>query len=304
MHFEVTILGSGAGLPTLQRHASAQVVNVRENYFLVDCGESTQLQLRKYNIRYQRIDHIFISHMHGDHYLGLPGLLFSMHMLGRTRALNLYAHKPILEVIKVICDSSDTRLQFTINFTELSQDGQHLLFENKAVAVYSFPMKHRIDCCGFLFKEKSRGRHIKKEVTEYYKVPNHQMLSIKEGNDFVAEDGTVIPNEKLTSPADKPLTYACCSDTRYDESLLEYVQDADLIYHEATFANDKKDRARETMHSTAEQAATLAKKAGAGQLIISHFSARYREEELILQEARNVFANTIAAYDGLCVRLY
>jgi ribonuclease Z len=304
MHFETTILGCGAGLPTLQRHASSQVVNVRENYFLVDCGESTQLQMRKYGIRYQRIDHIFISHLHGDHYLGLPGLLLSMNMLGRNKPIHVYAHARLKEVIELNCKVSDTRLQFALHFHELKDDGMHLLFENKAVEVYSFPMKHRVPCCGFLFKEKQRLRHINKVAAEKHSVPALWMTRLKEGQDFITEDGTVIKNEVLTTSADKSYSYACCSDTRYHEPLIEFIQGVDLLYHEATFTQDKADRATETMHTTAQDAARLAKKAGVGKLIITHFSARYRNEDELLKEARQVFENTVAARDGLVVRLY
>jgi ribonuclease Z len=304
MHFEITILGCGAGLPTLQRHASAQVINIRENYLLVDCGESTQLQMRKYGIRYQRIDHIFISHLHGDHYLGLPGLLFSMHLLGRTRALNIYAHAKLMDIIKLNCEVSETRLQFKINFHELNNEVQNLLFENKSFQVYSFPLKHRIACCGFIFKEKIRSRHINKARVNKYNIPTTWMQRLKDGEDYVSESGEIIPNKELTTKPDKVFSYAYCSDTKYSESLLEYIKDADALYHEATFANDKKDRAKDTYHSTAEQAAKLAKLAGVQKLIIGHFSARYRNENELLHEAIQVFKNTVTASDGLVIQLY
>ncbi len=296
--FELTILGSSSATPTSTRNPTSQFLTISDRYMLIDCGEGTQMQLRRYKIKFQRIDHIFISHLHGDHYLGLPGLLASMHLLGRTKPLNLYAPPELQEILEVQHKHSETFLQFPIKFHALSFDKGRLLFEDERLRVDSIVLNHRIPCCGFLFREKEMPRKIKAEALKKYNIPLKNINGIKEGNDFKTGDGTVIPNAEITLDPPDPRSYAYCSDTIYDESLIEKLRGADLLYHEATFMNDMKERAKETYHSTASQAGTIAKRSKVKKLIIGHFSARYNDLDGLLSEARTVFKDTELALEG------
>lgn len=304
MHFDVTILGSGSSMPSLSRGSAAQLVNVRENFFMIDCGEGTQIQLRKFSVKIQRLNHIFISHLHGDHYLGLIGLISSLHLLGRTNELNIYAHEDLRSIIDQHLKVSQTYLKYKLNFHPLKYEGKNLLFENKAVSVYSFPLKHRIPCCGFLFREKDKKLPLNKEKIKEYNIPLHYMNRLKDGEDYQSEEGFVIPNYVLTLERPKSYSYAYCSDTIYNESLVEHIQGTDVIYHESTFLNDLKDRAKETFHSTAGQAATIARMAGVNRLILGHFSVRYRNVNDFQTEAMQIFPSTEIAEDGKVFRLY
>lgn len=301
--FEVTVLGCSSALPTAQRHSTAQLINLAERYFLVDCGEGTQMQLRRYHFRIQRINHIFISHLHGDHYFGLVGLLSSMHLLGRTAVLHLYHPPGLKEIIELQLMHSGTALAYTIDYHEHVLDGPHVLFEDNLVEVTGFPLNHRIPCCGFIFREKQRVFSIIKEKADAYKIPVSQMHALKSGQDAVLPDGTVIANHLVTRPPQRRRSYAFCSDTCYDTSVVEQVKGVDLLYHEATFGEELVERARITFHSTAKEAATVALQAGVQKLMIGHFSARYNDTEPLLAEARLVFENTIAASDGLTCKL-
>ncbi len=303
MKFELTILGCGSALPTLRRSPTAQFLNIREHYFLIDCGEGTQLQLRKYKVKFQKINHIFISHLHGDHYLGLVGLLSSMHLLGRTAPLHIYAPKGLQEIIEVQLKYSETELRYAIVYMELEQ-GEMLIFEDEQLTVTTIPLQHRIACNGFLFKEKPKLRKMRKEKIVQYDLPHYAIPAIKEGEDYTDANGRVIANEELTLPPDKSYAYAYCSDTAYSPAIVPQVQGVDLLYHEATFLSELADRARSTMHSTAAEAATIALKAGAKQLLVGHYSARYHSLEGFLAEARDVFENTHLAEEGKVFRVY
>lgn len=299
MKFELTILGSSSATPTSNRNPSAQVLNVLERFFLIDCGEGTQMQLRKFKIKFQRINHIFISHLHGDHYLGLMGLLLSMHLLGRQNELHLYAPAPLKEIIDIQLKYSETCLNFPLIFHPLNFQSKTLLFEDDLVKVSSFPLYHRIPTCGFLFEEKpKKSKRIIKEKIKQYEIGIADIQNIQLGNDFVTKEGIIIPNSELTYPEANLRKYAYCSDTRFNEKLLEYVAEVDLLYHEATFMHQLLDRAEATFHTTAKEAGIFASKAKVKQLIIGHFSARYKDLDILLNEALAEFSNTFLAQEG------
>jgi len=297
-NFELTILGCSSATPTSKRNPTAQLLNIAERFFLIDCGEATQIQLRKFKIKFQRINHIFISHLHGDHYLGLPGLLSSMHLLGRTNELHLFCPAELQEIIEVQFKHSQSYLNFKIIYHPHQYINNDLIFEDERVEVRTIVLSHRIPCCGFVFSEKQLLANISKEIIEKYDLPVEKILSVKMGADYVSPSGEVIPNEKLIVRKLTPRKYAYCSDTIYDERIIEYIQHADLLYHEATFLNEMAARAKETFHTTALQAAEIAKKAEVKKLIIGHYSARYKDLQPLLDEAQSVFKNTILAVEG------
>jgi ribonuclease Z len=300
--FEIHVLGSSAATPTSLRHTTAQAMRFHSKWYLLDCAEGTQMQMRRMKIPMMRIHQIFISHLHGDHYLGLPGLLFSMHLLGRKVPLHVYSPPGLREVIEVQFRVSGLVPQFETVFHEVVSGGERV-FEDANLVVESLEMEHRIPCFGFLFREKPMDRNIKKDSISRYGIPVRQMPGIKEGEDLLMPDGTFVPNAEITTGPPRARSYAFCSDTAYTEKFLPQVQGADLLYHEATFLQDKADIAKEKTHSTTIEAATLAKKAGAGQLMLGHYSARYKDMELFLQEAREVFPNTILAEEGQVVKV-
>lgn len=297
--FTVHILGCGSALPTLKHFASSQVVEVRGKLFMIDCGEGTQIQLRKTRISFTRIQAVFISHLHGDHCFGLIGMISTFGMLGRTSPLHIYAPAPLQgildEAIKLFCNG----LEFSIVFHAVDTTVHQTIYEDKSVIVESVPLNHRIPCCGFLFREKPGLPHIRRDMIDYYGIPLSQINNIKNGAGWTTPDGEEISSAQLTIPADKPRSYAYCSDTRYMPSLYKTVEGVDLLYHESTYDSSCEDRARLYYHSTAKQAATVARDAHAGKLLLGHFSARYDNEDGILQEARAIFPNSCLAYEGL-----
>jgi len=298
MVFEVSILGSSSATPIYQRHPTAHVLNIHERFFLVDCGEGTLIQLNRYKIKFHRINHIFISHLHGDHYLGLLGLLSTMHLQGRTIPIHLYCQEKLKEIIDIQLKHSETILRFPIHYHMLDTDTPAVIFEDDDIEISTIILNHRIPCTGFLFKEKPRLRKLQKEKLQKFKVPITAYQDLKNGMDFVDEYGKVHANSELTTDPRSPRSYAFCSDTCYDERILPHISEVDLLYHEATFLSDKEERAKETFHSTAAQAATIAKKANVKRLIIGHFSARYKNLYPLLDEAKEVFSETTLAMEG------
>lgn len=296
--FELLILGSSAATPTSTRNPTSQLLNIAERFFLIDCGEGTQMQLRKYKARFSSINHIFISHLHGDHFLGLPGFLASLHLLGRQKELTVYGPKELEEIIEVIHKHSETQLNYQLNFVHTNSKQKQLIFEDEKVEVYSIPLKHRIATTGFLFKEKPFPRNIDKFKLEKHNVSFAEIHKLKKGLDATDNNGNIIKNEQLTVPGPDTRSYAFCSDTKFFEELASQIKDVDLLYHESTFLDEKKDRAAQTFHSTAAQAATLAKLANAKKLLIGHFSARYDNLNLFLEEASPIFSNTHLAKEG------
>ncbi len=298
MPFELTILGSSSALPTSERYPTAQVLNVLERFFLIDCGEGTQIQIRRLKLRFAKITRIFISHLHGDHYFGLPGLISTYSLLGLKNDIHIHAPSDLERLIRPQIDHMKHGLNFNIHFYPLDFKAAHVIYADDKVEVTSFPVKHSIPTCGFLFKEKPRLANISKEAMNKYNIPVKCIQDIKNGADFILENGTVIPNHVLTIPACKPRSYAFCTDTKYYEPIIEHIKGADLLYHETTFADDKREFARKTFHTTTKEAATLAKKAGVAKLVIGHFSARYKDIDALVSEAREVFPETYAAHDG------
>ena len=294
----LTVLGTSSALPTSERFPSAHVLNAHERLFLIDCGEGTQMQLRKNRIRFGKINHIFISHLHGDHVFGLYGLLSTFSLLGRKDPLHLYAPENYNNILQSHLNDFDIHLSFEIDFTPLSGKKPVQILDDKYLTVTSFPLQHRVPAFGFLFGEKLAERNIIKERIEEYNIPTVRIAAIKKGADFVTQDGTVIKNEELTLPPSEPLSYAYCSDTRYFKRLASFVKGVNLLYHEATFDKSKDDLAMTTGHSTTLDAARTALNAGAGRLLIGHFSGRYRDISFLVDEARTIFPNTYAAIDG------
>jgi len=303
MIFEVSILGSSSATPIYQRHPTAQVLNIHERLFLMDCGEGTLIQLNRYRIKFHRINHIFISHLHGDHYLGIVGLLSTMHLQGRTMDMHLYGPEPLKEIIDIQLKYSETILRYPLHFHVLHADKPSVVLEDENIIIKTIILNHRIPCTGFLFSEKPGPRKLLKDKLSKHKVPLKFYQNLKNGEDYVSEGGSVIPNKELTADPKPARSYAFCSDTKYDESILPSIRNVDLLYHEATFLSDKAERAAETFHSTAADAARIAVRAGAKRLIIGHFSARYKNLYPLLEEARNIFPETTLAIEGDSFRI-
>jgi ribonuclease Z len=295
---KLTILGSSSALPTSERNPSAHVLCAHERFFLIDCGEGTQHQLRKNRIRFSKINHIFISHLHGDHVFGLYGLLSTLSLIGRKSAVHLYAPENFGAMLNSHLNDFDIHLNYEIDFIPLSGKDPIQILDDKYLTVTSFPLKHRIPAFGFLFREKRGDRNLIKESIAKYNIPIARMNSIKKGADFVPDNGIIIKNEDITLSPPEPLSYAYCSDTRFFKRLPTFVKGVSLLYHEATFGKDLGSLAKMTGHSTTEDAARTAVQAGAGALLIGHFSARYRETGKLLEEARALFPETYAAKDG------
>lgn len=299
MPFSVIILGSSSALPTSNRNLTAHLLDVDERFFLIDCGEGTQLQLRKYKAKLSRLNHIFLTHLHGDHVFGLPGLISTLNLLGRKNDLHIYSHPHLEKILNQYLSYFFAKLDFSIVYHPLNLASYQLIYEDNKLEVYSFPLKHRVPTCGFLFKEKQKLKNIRKEMIDYYHIPVKEIAGIKEGKNFTLEDGSVIPNNRLTIDPPATGSYAFCSDTAFLPEIVSYIKHVDLLYHEATFSEEDKDRAIETLHSTAKDAATIAQMAEVKKLIIGHFSARYKDITSLLQEARSIFPNTEAAEDGM-----
>ena len=302
--FELTILGTGSATPTLRRNPSAQVLNVRDKLFLIDCGEGTQIALRKNKIKFQRIETIFISHLHGDHYLGLQGLISTFSLLGRNKELHIYSPPGLEKLTELQFELSGSKSCYPIYFHELTKTSIETIFENDHLTVQAFPLKHRVPTYGFLFKEKKKLRHINGRVTKDLSIPHYAFDKLKKGEDFIHPDsGELFPYKELTLAADPSYSYAYCSDTAYFTALASIVKGVDLLYHESTFLHKDAKLAKKTMHSTAKQAATLAKKAEVKKLLLGHYSSRYPAIELLLDEAKLVFDNSILTNDGDNYRL-
>jgi ribonuclease Z len=298
MKFEVTILGSSSATPIFNRNPTSQVLNINERLYLIDCGEGTQQQMLRFDIKASRIDHIFISHLHGDHYLGLVGLLSSMHLNGRKKPLKLVCPIHLREIIDLQLKYSDTELQFPIEYIFTNAQQREVVINNNDVVVETIPLDHRIACTGFLFKEKKRLRKLLKEKIESLDISVAYYSVLKKGGDYTDEKGTVYKNESLTLDSAEPKTYAYCSDTMYNENYFAQITNATLLYHEATFLNDMLDRAVITHHTTALQAGEIALKTNAKKLLIGHFSARYKTLNELLDEAKINFPSTELAIEG------
>ena len=295
---KLTILGSSSALPTSERYPSAHVLSAHERLFLIDCGEGTQMQLRKSRIRLSKINHIFISHLHGDHIFGLYGLLSTFSLMGRKSPVHLYAPANYQAILLSHLNDFDIHLSYEIDFIPLSAKKPTLILDDKYLTVTTFPLQHRVSAFGFLFREKQHDRNIIKESIDKYQIPLVRIPAIKKGEDFLTSEGVIIKNEDITLSPDEPLSYAYCSDTKYFKKLATFVKGVKLLYHEATFDNSNNDLARITGHSTTFDAAKTALEAGAETLVIGHFSARYKDISCLVDEARTIFPRTFAAIDG------
>jgi len=301
---KVTILGCHSATPRENAHPTSQFLEMKGRHFLIDCGEGTQMQLRKYRLKFTKINHVFISHLHGDHFYGLIGFLSTLGILGRTKDLHIYGPKGLKEIITLQLRLTSSYNEYHIVFHELESKFSELIFEDEKVRVFTIPLKHRVYTNGFLFKEKIGDRKLNIEVVKQYKeieVCDYQNL--KNGKDFVLENGTVLVNEILTNAPTPPLSYAFCSDTKYKENITEIIKNVDLLYHESTFLEDRADLAKKTMHSTALEAAKIAKLAQVKKLIIGHYSSRYKDLSLFKKEAKTVFENVVLGEEGLSYEL-
>lgn len=290
--FKIHILGCGSALPTLHHYASAQIVELRGKQFMIDCGEGTQMQLRRSRIRFTKLSAVFITHLHGDHCFGLIGMISTFGLLGRTAKLDVYAPAALESMLQaqmqLFCHSFD----FEVAFHAVDTSKQQVVYEDRSLTVESIPLDHRIPCCGYLFKEKPTLPHIKRDMIDFYQIPTSQINNIKAGADWMTADGEVVANSRLVEAAEAPRSYAYCSDTRYIPTLHERIKGVTALYHESTYGEDNLQRAEKYFHSTARQAAMVARDAQAGQLLLGHFSSRYEDENVLLQEAKEVFENT------------
>jgi len=287
--FRVHILGCGSALPTTRHLPSMQVVECRGKLFMVDCGEGAQLQIRRSGLSFGKLGHIFISHLHGDHCFGLMGLISSVGLLGRTARLHVYAPRELQTMLEAQMNFFCRDLGYDVEFHPVDTTRQAVIYDDRSLSVETLPLEHRVPCCGFLFREKPSLPHIRRDMIDFYEIPTSQINNIKAGQGFTCADGTVVPHERLVTPADPPRSYAYCSDTRYMPALAERLQGVSTIYHESTYAADNMAMAEKYYHSTAAQAAMVARDACAGKLLLGHFSSRYTDENILLQEARQVF---------------
>ncbi len=298
MKFEVTILGSSSATPIFNRNPTGQALNINERLYLIDCGEGTQQQMLRFDVKASRIDHIFISHLHGDHYLGLVGLLSSLHLNGRKKPLKLYGPPQLKEIIDLQLIYSETTLQYPLEFIFTNAQNAEVILDNTDITVESVPLDHGIACTGFVFREKKRLRKLIKDKLDQLNIPVAYFSPLKKGADYIAPDGTLYKNDTLTLDSEEPKMYAYCSDTSSNEKYFGQISGATLLYHEATFLQNMLERANETHHTTALQAGEIALKTNAKKLLIGHFSARYKTLTELLDEARSVFPNTELAIEG------
>lgn len=297
MSLNLLILGSGSALPTLDSNQTAQVLETESELYLIDCGEGTQIELRRHRVRMQRINHIFISHLHGDHFFGLVGLLSTMHLLGRKKTISIHGPEGLEEIVRVQFRNAGSHLSYTMDFNTIKK-GDLLVHEDKYVKVKSLELNHRIKTFGFLFEEQPKPRKLIPKALEKYKVPNYARKGITQGEDYVDPEGNKVDNTLLSEDPDIPQRYAYCSDTAYHEPLIQGLKQVDLLYHEATFQEADRERAKTTYHSTAKDAARIANLAGVKKLLLGHFSNRYKTRQGFLKEARPIFPEAFIAEEG------
>ncbi len=297
MGLKLTILGCNSAKPTLQRFTTAQILSTDNSNFLIDCGEGAQLKIRQFKVKKSKIDQIFISHLHGDHFFGLPGIITSFNLGGRERPLTIFGPVGLQNFFNTLSEIGSFYLNFPVEIIELDHTIHQCIFEDDKIKVYAFPMKHRIPTTGFRFDEKDKPRKIIPEYIEKFKLSIEEIKRLKKGENIKRVNGVLLDCKTLTLEV-ATSSYAFCSDTLYDEDLLEYISGVNVLYHEATYLHDLKDKARERMHATALEAAQIAKKAKVGQLIIGHYSSRYTNIEPFRKEAQSIFQNTELADDG------
>lgn len=297
--FKVHILGCGSALPTLQHYASSQIVEFRDKCFMIDCGEGTQMQVRHTHIHFSKIQAVFISHIHGDHCFGLIGMISTFGMLGRTAPLHIYAPAELESILNAQVELFCTGLEYNIVFHAVDTTERVVVYEDRSLIVETIPLEHRVPCCGFIFREKPALPHIRRDMIDFYNIPISQINNIKAGAGWTTPDGDFVPHERLTVPADAPRSYAYCSDTRYLPHLHELIKGVSTLYHESTYAEDNIEKARIYHHSTAAQAAMVARDANVGKLLLGHYSSRYRDESVLLDEAKAIFPNSYLTNEKL-----
>jgi ribonuclease Z len=295
---KLTILGCYAATPRTFTNPTSQLLEIKNRFFLIDCGEGTQVQLRKNKIRFSKINHIFISHLHGDHFFGLVGLVSTFTLLNRATDLHIYGPKGLKEIIKLQLRLSNSWTNYGLHFHELESNESQVIYEDEKVTVKTIPLKHRIYTNGFLFQEKVDKRKLNLDAVQNFEIDTCYYQNIKNGKDIVMEDGRFIENSQLTFDPIPPKSYAFCSDTAYDESILPVLNDVDILYHESTFLQSEEKLAKKTLHSTAKEAATIALKANVKQLILGHYSTRYEDIKLFKEEAQTIFSEVLLADDG------
>lgn len=298
MSFKVTILGSGAALPTAQRNPTAQYIECNNRHLLIDCGEGTQMQMRKFGIKLQKISHILISHLHGDHYFGLVGLLSTMHLLGRDKGVTIYGPEQLEKIIRLQLEIAGNKIGFDLNFVHIQNQQRGIIFEDKCIEIYSFPLKHKIQTNGYLIKEKEKEYTLDSERFYADNLSIQFIHQFKKGLDVVDENGKTYFYKDYTLKPIPPKSYAFCSDTAYNENIIPSIKGCDVLYHEATFTEKELDRAKATLHSTAKQAAKIALKANVGKLLMGHLSARFKNDKQHLIEAKSIFENCSVVNDG------
>lgn len=303
MDFELNILGCGSAKPTTRHQPTSQILNVRGKFFMIDCGEGVQTQMQKMGLSMMNIGHIFISHNHGDHVFGLPGLIGTMDLLGRTSELHVHGPLQVGDFIGYLLKTFYTDIGYNVIFHPVDVHQHALVYEDRSITVHSIPLQHRLPTSGYLFREKPGLPHIRREMIDAFNIPISQINNIKAGASWTTEDGTIIPHERLTTPANPPRSYAYCSDTVYLPHLKDILNGVTLLYHEATYMHERAPRAEQTRHSTALQAAMQARDAKVEQLCIGHFSASLKDENALLSETQSVFPNTILANEGLVIRI-
>jgi len=304
MSLKLTILGCHSATPRSFAHPTSQFLEIKNDSFLIDCGEGTQVQLRKYKKKFSKIKHIFISHLHGDHYFGLIGLISTFGLLNRQSELHIYAPKGLKEIIELQIKLAKSWINYPLFFHELNSKQSELIFENEKVEVYTIPLNHRIYTNGFLFKEKIGERKLNMEtISNYPEIEFCDYQNLKNGKDYKLSTGKIIPNSLVTLDPPKPISYAFCSDTAFEPKIVPIIDTVDLLYHESTFLDDKVELAEKTKHSTAKQAAQIAKLAHVKQLVLGHFSSRYKNESLFKTEAKTIFKDTIMATEGLVIEI-
>lgn len=290
--FRIHILGCGSALPTLRHNASSQLVEVRERLLMLDCAEGTQTQMRKSHLHFAKLSRVFISHLHGDHCFGLIGMISTFGLLGRTAPLHVHAPEALGPMLHDQIAFFTHDLGYEVVFHAVDTSRHAVVYEDNSITVESIPLEHRMPTCGYLIREKPQLPHIRPEMLKAYGIPRSQINNIKMGADWTTSEGDVIPNARLVTPADSPRSYAYCSDTRYMPTLHEQVKGVNTLYHESTYGEDKIQSAEKYCHSTARQAAMVARDAGVGQLLLGHYSSRYEDENVLLEEAKVVFENT------------
>lgn len=299
--FSVTILGCGSATPSPKHYTSSQVVEMRGKLFMIDCGEGTQIQLRRSRVAFARINHIFISHLHGDHCFGLLGMISSFALLGRTSPLYIHAPQELWTILEPELAFYCKDIEFNVEFQGFAPSAVSVIYEDRSLTVSTIPLKHRVPCAGFLFREKPTADHLDRAAADFYGVPQWDYARIKNGGDFTTSDGTVIPHDRLTKPAGTVRSYAYCCDTAFNPSMFQQISGVSAIYHDCTYRQSDADRAEKHFHSTTADAARSALEAGAGKLILGHFSARYTDENMLLEEACSIFSATVLAKENLTV---